>query len=207
MVPTNVLPPDNFSSPRDPGLSCQVVPLLHLKKTVNEGAKSAFAPICRQTAAPRADLRSVGRSVLRPTFLSLFSFSVVLRCVAAKAAFSLLGRSVAVARSVDAGTQREGEAEGKRGERGSSQAAYQRNFLGVIDRPLPPLSRRPPSAFPLSPALPLSPSLPLLPSASPDHSRRTQNTPKERTNVSCRSIAREKFRGRFAEEYNLRSDT
>ena len=123
---------------------------------------AARPPRRAPTSAPSV-ARSVGPPSVRPTFLSLFSFSVVLRCVAAKAAFSLLGRSVAVARSVDAGTQREGEAEGKRGERGSSQAAYQRNFLGVIDRPLPPLSRRPPPAFPLSPlflSLPRSLSFP-----------------------------------------------
>ena len=157
---------------------------------------AATPPRRAPTSAP-----SLGPPSVRPTFLSLlFSFSVVLRCVAAKAAFSLLGRG----RSVDAGTQREGEAEG---ERGSSQAAYQRNFLGVIDRPLPPLSRRPPSLSPpLSPlALPLSlaRSLSFPPSASPDHSRRTQNTPKERTNVSCRSIAREKIRANFGEKYNF----
>ena len=128
-------------------LSREDVPLLHLKKTVNEGAKSAFAPICRQTAAPRADLRSVGRSVrpsVRRSSLSSFLSPLFFAALQQKRHSR---SSVAVGRSMQAHRGRERQ-------RGSSQAAYQRNFLGVIDRPLPPLSRRPPSLSP-----PLSPSL------------------------------------------------
>ena len=150
-------------------------------------------PICRQTAAPS----SVG-----PSDILLFSFSVVLRCVAAKAAFSLLAPSVGLrSRSMQAHSRAGGErGRGRERERGS-QAAYQRNFLGVIDRPLPPLLPSPAVRLPslarsLARSLALSPSF--LPSllSSPDHSRRNPEH-SERTNVSCRSIVRANFRGTF----------
>ena len=145
---------------------------------------------------PRPSVRRSSLSFLSPLFFAALQQKRHSRSSVARS------RSVGRCRHTEGGRGRGGE-----GERGSSQAAYQRNFLGVIDRPLPPLSRRPPAvrlpslplALPLSPARSFSflPSLrlarPLAP--NPEHS--------ERTNVSCRSIAREKFRGRFAKEYNL----
>ena len=154
------------------------------------------APICRQTAAPSSlrlrpsvRVRSFVRSfVRRSSFLSPLFFVALQQKRHSR--FS-------VGRSMQAHRRREGGERGRQGERGrerGTQAAYQRNFLGVIDRPLPPPVRPPvrPSARPpsLSRSLALSPSLarPLAP--NPEHS--------ERTNVSCRSIDREQLSAPFS---------
>ena len=139
----------------------------------------AARPPRRPPVRPSARARCFVRSFDVPLFF--------LRCSSLRCSKSgILARSMQAHRQ-----QKERERERERG----TQAAYQRNFLGVIDRPLPPPSRPPvrpsarPSAFPLL-------SLFLLP--SPDHSRRTQNTPKERTFLVVVSPG-ENSGGRFAE--------
>ena len=135
-------------------------------------------PSVRPSVRPRpAPAASFVRSFDVPLFF--------LRCSSLRCSKSgILARSMQAHRQ-----QKERERERER-ERGT-QAAYQRNFLGVIDRPLPPPSRPPvrPSVRLPSP-LALSPSLarPLAP--NPEHS--------ERTNVSCRSIDREQLSAPFS---------
>ena len=135
-------------------VSCEDVALLHVQKAVKRGKKCMRRRFAARPPLPRPSVRRTFSSFLSPLFFAALQQKRHSRSSLPRSVF---GRG----RCRHTAEQWERGAEGER-ERGS-QAAYQRNFLGVIDRPLPPLLPSPAVRLPsLARSLFLLPSFPSL---------------------------------------------